>query len=450
MPKLFAMEESEKESSNELLIDKLLERNKQPDSPVSLTANLLKQREEIGKEVSEQLESDEDESSEVADDEDEDTDSGEEKDKEEESSEDESDDSKKEEKAADDKDELTSLIGSGLSDKEDDKKEETATESFSHKANLNTLFDSVRHQYDRYLISLENYNLKEQAVPVTKQPVVYVKEAILDSIKNLTTVSFKYIDNNSSFIKTIGPSILSLNERITALSLLVENEKYHFTHKLVNDKDIITKVSYKDHNDPRETSRLLLRYLDDSNAAISLVVNNSFEDMKSSFLSRDFVVEGNDLTYNKPLPGFNFIKVGMEPYINYIKTKVENFQYYKLTSVKPEDLYGLSSISVTKDKDLEYIVKTLSSLLVSITVTVDTLEAVNGHFGQFTNELKVLAYNVENDQYTNLADLGVDDKLKDFIKFKLAMEASYININMTINYITSVLSVLDICLELSE
>lgn len=475
MPKLFSLEASEKTSGNELLIDKLLERNKQPDSPVSLTADLLKQREDVAKEVNEQIKADEEEEDKPEESSEENTDNNEEPKPSEEKDEEEKEDKEtkedtppkeentskedNDESAADDKDELSSLVGSGLNDsstekskKEDPPKEkgEPATESYKPKATLANLFDPLRRQYDGYLVSLESFDLKEKAIPIEKQPIVYVKESILESIKNLTNVSFKYIENNTSFIKTISDSILKLNERITVLNALVDNEKYHFTHKLVKDKDIIANVSYKDHSDPRETARLLLKYIEDSNASVSMLMNNDFEEMKSAFLSRSFTEDGTDLIYEKPLPGFNSIKVALQPYNNYLKTKVENFQYYKLRSIKPEDLYSLSAISVTKDKDLEYIVKTLSNLLVSVTVAVDTLKGVNGNFATFTDELKVIAYNVSNDEYTNLTELGIDEKIKDFIKFKLAMEASYININMTIEYITSILSVLDVCLELSE
>lgn len=468
MHKLYSFESSDKASNNELLMDKLLEKNKQPDSPVSLTANLLKQREDVTKEVNSQLEEakkEEEEDNTEPEDNKEDETTKDNKDNKENTEEDNSEkeqpkeEDKDEDSAAEDKDSLQSLVGSGLSDneekekekpKEDSDKNKPATEHYRPKTNLNSLFDSLHRQHSSYVLSLEAYNLQDKAVPVDKQPIVYVKEAILESIKTLTSVSFKYIDNNTSFIKTISESILKLNERITVLNSLVENSKYHFTHKLVKDKDVIANVSYKDHSDPRETCRVLLRYLEDSNAAISMVMNNEFEEMKSAFLSREFTAEDNDIVYNKPLPGFNIIKVAFEPYNNYLKTKVENFQYYKLRFIRPEDLYGLPAISITKDKDLEYIVKTLSSLLVSVTVTVDTLKGVNQNFNTFTDELKVIAYNVDNDQYSNLSEIGIDQKLKDFIKFKIAMEASYININMTMDYIVSILSVLDVCLELAE
>lgn len=461
MPKLFAFEE--KASSNELLIDKLIQKSKQPDSPISLTADLLKQRQEVAKEVDEELlKQKEQEKEEPSEEEEEDgeEESGESDANDEEPEEEPKEDTgKSDESAADDEGDLKSLIGTGLNgDKDDnpktDKADKTekapATESYKPSQKLSRLFTPILHQYQKYCLSLEDYNLQDKAVAADKQAVAYVKEPVLASIKNLTTVSFKYSENITSFITTIGESILKLNERVTVLNSLVEANNYHFTHKLVSDKNILANVSYKDHSDPRETSRALLKYQQDSNTAISMMVNNSFADMKSAFLNANFVQQESELAYHKPIPGFNHVAVGLAPYTNYLKTKVEDFHYYKIKSSKAEDVYGLTAISITEDRDLEYIVKTISDLLISVTVSVDTLKGVNTNFENFTKDLKVLAYNVENDQYANMTELGIDERLQDFIKFKLALEASYININMVLDYITSILSVIDVCVELSE
>ena len=144
------------------------------------------------------------------------------------------------------------------------------------------------------------------------------------------------------------------------------------------------------------------------------------------------------------------VKVAIVPYANYLKTKIENFHYYNIKALKLEDVYELPAISITEDKDIEYIVKTLNDLIISAGVSIDTLKGITEHFNSFVNDLKVLSYDVQNDKYSNLTELGIDGKVQDFIKFKLALEASFININMSMNYISSISSVLDICLELSE
>lgn len=474
MAKLFALEEEEKSGNNELIIDKLLEKTEEKKSPMSLTADLLKQRDQVNKDVKEHIEKTEEEQEEDQksdDDQGDEGDSSEVEDKGSESEEtpqeeeEEEDSAADDTKAADDKDSLSSLVGSGLkegseekepkdSDKESDtkkEKEETATESFSvNRVTLRNIFTPIVLAHEGYKEQLSIYNLSMEALPTEKQPVVYVKEAIVESISRLTKLANSYIDNTKTSIETYTESLVKLNERLAVFSKLVEAGKHQFTHKLVKDREVLSAISLKGHSDPRETSRTLLNYLNASNKAISLAVNNGFEELRNAFTSKDFTEEGDDLVYSKQLPGFLLVKVATVPYTNYLKTKLENYQYYNLKALKLEDLYELPGISITEDKDIEYIVKTLNDLVISAGVSIDTLKGITEHFNSFVNDLKVLSYDVQNDKYENLADLGIDAKVQDFIKFKLAMEASFININMSMNYIISMSGVLDVCLELSE
>lgn len=479
MGKLFSFED-DNEVGNGLIIDKLLEKGKEKASPMSLTADLLKQRDQVNKDVEEHIEeqeedqedSDKDDSSDDSStdnsSDDSSDDSSEEEDGEDDSSEEEDKDDKKDDKedssekddldAADDKDSLSSLVGSGLKGKEEssdksekkEEKEEPATESFTVRATLGNIFSPIKLAHEGYVGELSKYNLSMEALPTEQQPVVYVKESIIESINRLTTVANNYIDNTKSGIDTYTKSLLKLNERITVFSQLVENKKHHFTHKLVKDKDLLTAVSFKGHSDPRETSRVLLKYLNESNKAISIALNNNFNELRNAFTSKDYREEGDDLTYPKQLPGFMMVKVAIVPYSTYLKTKITDFHYYNLKALKLEDIYELPAISVTEDKDIEYIVKTLNDLVISAGISIDTLKGITEHFTSFVNDLKVLSYDVQTDKYENLTELGIDAKVQDFIKFKLAMEASFININMSMNYISSMSSVLDVCLELSE
>lgn len=466
MGKLFSMED-DSSSNNELIIDKLLDKKKQPSSPMSLTADLLKQRDQVNQEVKEHIEEQDEEqeesSEETKDDQKEEKEESSEESQDEDNSDSSNDEaSDKEEESdeadvSDDKDELKSVIGSALGDKEgkedkEDKKsnEEVAEESLSRKVHLRSVFKPITLSHEQYLEQLVPYNLSLEAMAPESQPVVYVKEAIVESIARLTKVANSYIENIQSSVETYSDSLKKIHERVLVFTNLVEASKYHFTHKIVKDRDIITALSFKGHSDPRETSRALLKYINDSNKAVSLMVNNAFNDLRNAFTSKGFTVEGDDLSYEKPLPGFMLVKIGTVPYHNYLKTKLENYQYYAIKAFKVEDLYELPGISITEDRDIEYIVKTLNDLVVSTGVSIDTLKGITEHFNTFVNDLKVLSYDVQNDKYSNLAELGIDDNVQDFIKFKLAMEASLININMSMDYISSISSVLDICLELAE
>ncbi len=60
MVRLFGFEDSS-EDNNTLIIDKLLEKGKTKATPMSLTADLLKQRDQVNKDVEEHIEEQEEE-----------------------------------------------------------------------------------------------------------------------------------------------------------------------------------------------------------------------------------------------------------------------------------------------------------------------------------------------------------------------------------------------------
>lgn len=468
MAKLFALEENT-ESSNSLLIDKVLERAQQPKSPLSLTADLLKQRQDLNKEVTDKLnENPEEESSDDASGNNTDTSNDTSSEEETPPSEDpkpkddeEASDNKKEsadteeDAAAEDKDSLSSLVGSGLNEnkeesKEEDTKKETATESFKPKARLSNLFMPITKSYAQYQFSLETYNLKNKALALEEQPIVYIKESVIESLNNLIQISKNYIENNTTFTKTIADSVKNLNERITVFKGFIDAEKYHFTNKMVNDKDILANISVPEKSDLRETSRILLRYIENSTKATSLVVSNDYSMLRSSYTNSDFIEEESQYTYKEVLPGFNTIHVSLVEYQNYLKTQLQEFQYYKLKVLKTEDLFNLEAVTITEDKELVFIMTAIDKLLVSIGIYVDNLTDINTYFTKFIDDIKVIIYDIEQDKYKDLASIDIDSKVKDFIKFKLSIESYYININMMIDYLTSVMSVLNVCVELKD
>jgi hypothetical protein len=442
--KLFAMEENTS-SDNELLIDKVLERAKKPTSPMSLTADVLKQRQQLNEEISNKLaetteESPSEETKETEDTQREDEESsGDTETSPETDTEEKTDDTEGE-----NKEDITSLIGSDL------KKEEPATESKALRVTLNNIFNPIKEHHRRYVQSLSPYALESQALPIKEQPIVYVKESVTESLNNLVTLSNTYVDNNTTFISNMSTSVKSLNERITVFKQFIAVEKYHFTNKLVSDKDILSNICTVDKSDPRDTTRFMLEYIESSKKATGLVTSNSFSELTSSYLNSNFNQEDDDLVYGKVIPGFSLIKVHTPTYQNYLSTKIEDYQYYKLKVLKTEDLYNLTSIGITEDKELQFIMSNVDKLLVNVTLSVDNLHDINGFFTKFIEEVKAMIYDIEHDKYTNLAQVGIDEKVQDFIKFKLAIEAYYINVNTMIEYLTGLMSVLNVTVELKE
>lgn len=465
MGKLYALEEqSEETPKNDLLIDKVLQKAQQPKSPLSLTADLIKQRQELKKDIGDKLEKDPEDQEDQNnnnpddnnnnDDQNSDNQNQDNNDSGNSSSDNGNTNDQDDSSAAEDKDSLSNLVGSGISsddDKKEEKKEEPATESLkTHIISLKNIFKPLNKQYNTYRVSLESYCLENKAVPPTEQPVAYVKDSLIESLNNLVALAGNYITNNTNFVETNRKSITSINERITVLKAFIENTKYHFTNKLINDKDILANVSCPGKSDLRDTLKVMINYIEASTRATSLVISNEFNTLESGYSNSDFIKDGDDLKYKDTLPGFNDIRLHIEPYKNYLSTNIQNFQYYKLKVFKTEDLYNLNAISVTEDKELQYIASSLDKLLLNISLASDNLSDVNTHFAKFVDDIKAIIYDINQDKYKNLNEIDIDSKIQDFVKFKLAIETYYVNINIMIEYMTSIISIINECIELKD
>ena len=82
-------------------------------------------------------------------------------------------------------------------------------------------------------------------------------------------------------------------------------------------------------------------------------------------------------------------------------------------------------------------------------MVLDNLQMVNDQYQQFITEVKTIAYDVEKGVKTELAGLGLDDKLKDFIKFKMVTELYLNDLDNATQYLTASLSVLTKLIKLS-
>jgi hypothetical protein len=83
-------------------------------------------------------------------------------------------------------------------------------------------------------------------------------------------------------------------------------------------------------------------------------------------------------------------------------------------------------------------------------MTVDNLTLVGKRYTAFIDEVKVLIYDIQNDKYKDLSSVGIDQKVKEFIQLKLAIESYYINSHMVIDYMTGVMSTLNLVVELTN
>lgn len=485
MKKLFALEEDKGnlESGNNLLIDKVLEFSKKDASPISLTANVIKKRQELKEEIKDKLKTVDNDDEESGDDDKDNDRSGDSSNSgtndnpsgddngsgNNDSSSDNNTDNKKSDSgksnsnadsnsdAADDKESLNNLIGSGLSNDNgsnsngsDDKKEEKpAEESFKSKLNISNIFAPIHNSYNRYLVALEDFNVPDKT-PNGSQPIVYVKESVVEALNNLVGIANTYIAKNKTFIDSNSQSIKNINERLTVLKQFVDNRKYHFNNKLINDQTLLSNLAITDKSDIRETIKYLAKYIESSNKFVGFVLGNEFENMSSGLTNSEFISEQGDFAYKQMLPGFNLIRVHLDNYENYLKANIENFHYYKVRTFKTEDLYNLDAIALNEDKELDFIMTNLDKLLIDLSMSVDNFNVVNTNLNKLIDEVKVIIYDVENDKYTNLATIDIDSRVKDFIRFKIISETYYINVNLLIDFILNCVSVINSCVELKD
>ena len=474
MAKLFALEDENKKvdtEANDLLIDKVLKLADKNKDPVSLTADVIKQRQELKKDIQERLNAEpeegsnddsstDDNSSQDDNPDDEEKKEGEGESQEGQNSDDSSSNSDTNGKdkenlsaQADDKDSLSSVIGSGLSDNDnneegkDDKK--PAQESFKPRLSLARVFSPIKDSYNKYLVSMESFNVP-QRLAIEEQPIVYVKDAVLEALNNLVGIANNYIGKNKTFIDTNAGSIKNINERLTVLRQFIENRKYHFNHTLVNDQKLLSEVSVLDKSDLRETSKYLITYIENSNRFVNYVLNNEFNSIGSALANANFMKEDDDFAYKAMLPGFNIIRAHLDEYENYLKANIENFHYYQLKIFKTEHLYNLEAIGITEDKEIDFVMTNLDKMLIDLSMSVDNFNVVNSNLNKLIDEIKVFIYDVENDKHANLAELDIDSKVKDFIKFKMVSEAYYCNVGMLLNYILTVDTIINKCIDLKS
>lgn len=475
MAKLFALEDETKKvdtEANGLLIDKVLKLAEKNKDPVSLTADVIKQRQELKKDIQERLNAEPEDGGDGEDENgsndnnansDDNPDGGDQDGEKKTDGEGEgggSDDSSGSDKKgdenlsaqADDKDSLKGMIGSGLKEGsgDDDSGDKAATESFKQRPlALSKVFAPLKNTYGQYLVSLESFNVP-QRLAMEEQPIVYVKDAVLESLNNLVTIATNYIGKNKTFIESNTEAIKNVNGRLTVLRQFIENRKYHFTHALVNDQSLLSQVSVIDKSDMRDTVKALVTYIENSNKFVNFVLNNDFNTIGSALGNANFIKEDDDFAYKAMLPGFNMIRAHLDEYENYLKANIENFHFYQLKTFKTEYLYELDAISFSDDKELDFIMENLDKLLIDLSMSVDNFNVVNSNLNKLIDELKVFIYDVEQDKHANLAELDIDSKVKDFIKFKLVSEAYYANVTMLLNYILNADSIINKCIELKN
>lgn len=476
MTKLFSMESSS-DDTPELLIDKVIQRADKDKEGLRVTADLIKQRQRLKLDIDKELKKDpepkeDEEVEEVEENDDEENDDKKEEDSVESEDDKEKDDKEEEEQdsevtekdeeqdpteAAQDADKLDSMIGSGLNKKQDkkeqpdDKNKQTSQESFSVKTLLPVkLFQGLKVKQMAHSLAMEEYNLSPKSNDPKAQPVAYVKDEVVMSLKKMIDLSNRYVSKNKHLAKTCGAGILKLSESLTVYEQCHKADKLHLNLKVINDTDSIKSLLSPGSGDLKEGASVFIRYLDNSATLVAKLLENDITTIGASLTSCGYSKQDDVYAYGKTLPGFNDVRVSCVDYQDYLKTKYEDFQAYRIKSFKVQELYDVEGISIDKDSDLVSILEKLGKIVMSVGLMIDNINDLSSLYTDLIDKVKSTCYDVEEGKVEKLSQLDIDSRLKDFIRFKLASEVFSNSIEMAIEYITAFISVFSGLIELDN
>lgn len=480
MAKLFSME-SVSGDPPELLIDKVIQKADKDKEGLRVTADLIKQRQRLRLEIDKELKKDPPEVDDLTEEDSEGVDTSTEDEAEESTPEDtgapESDpqestpeNAEKPEAAnspsgeedatesAQDADNLESLVGSGLKQKEDppvaeDKQEkpQVSKESFNADSVLPVkLFEDMVNKYFQHCLAMEEYNLTPKNTDPKDQPVAYVKEEVLASLKKMINLSNRYVARNTRQVETAGKALMTLSESATVYEQCHKAGKLHLTLKVVNDEGLIKALCMPGVSDLKEGASLFLRYLDLNTTLVAKVLENDLQSLGGSLTACGYREESGVYHYTKTLPGFNDLRVSCNDYQDYLRTKYEDYQAYRVQSFKVQELYDLQGISLDKDNELVAVLERLSGIVVHTGLMADNLNDLSQQYNGLIEKVKATCYDIEQGKVDKLPDLDIDARLKDFIRFKIATELYSNAINMAIEYLTAVMSLFSGLIELDN
>lgn len=275
--------------------------------------------------------------------------------------------------------------------------------------------------------------------------VAYVKEPIIESLTGFGEISRKYTNNIERHIVNIGESLPKLQERLINFEKIKAAEKIDFSDKLFTDVSVMKNIYFRGAKSLRDTLHTLRRYLNDSASIAKVMVNTPFDDIKDVFGAKGFVDKGEVLDYKKQVPGFHYIKVSTPTYSDYLKTNPSEFKYYSVKEENPGDIYDIPGIVISDMKDVDYYVDFMKEIVLSIGTSIDLLRAINTNFKELTDKIKLLRVDVQDDQYENLSEIGIDDIVKDFILLKLTVEMITTDINVAFSFISSFIIMMEAC-----
>lgn len=455
------------ETGKESVLDQVISIDKQDkaDTPVSAVAEVIRQRDELKKQIESRIAEDssvkqdsakEGDSTQDSEDGgggddmslDEDMDMGKD-------GEDEKPDSSKDDKDSDEKNDKAKEENQKKEDeqsetdktnKENDKAKEldkTAAECLTliRKDASQDYFASVKQSHAAYLLHARRYSSIKEAdrISLEEQPIVYTKDKVLQSLKAMVSTVAIYSKTIEQIFSTIGLTLKKYTEQITYYDEYSKTDRVTFTNKLVDDKDILLGLASSSSVDIKYSLRSLYKF---NTAVVTLsktILANPVDSLPGSFQTAGFTQDdtNTDFSYSDVLPGFLSIKANAPVYENYLRTKIEQYNVYALNISKTFDYYNTSPVGLDKIDDLKTTIDYAFKLITSLAVLADNIRALDNALRVTLDTVKVKIFDVENNKIQDLSSLDLDKVIHDVIKLKLVIETSLVTVKLNNTFIVA-------------
>ena len=347
-------------------------------------------------------------------------------------------------------------------DKDEEEDEDLGLESVSSKLNSKwDFFRSMRRLSNQRKRLLQSYGIEDASDVQIDDPVadpivdgtvnvVYAQDAMVEAIQKLGDVNKRYITNTNSFIEKMNVSVPKFDERISNFEVVIAGGQLSFTNKVISDIPLLKPISFDGVSDPRKTIKRLRTFLQDTNELTTLISSSDFNDMGAAFANKGFMAGSEVYVYKSQQPGFNTIEARLPSYSGYMKTGITEYQFYSITENNTSLLFNIPGLALNDEKELGFIIKSMKEVIIDMSLSVDILRAVLNNFNSYMDELKVLRVGIEDGEFENLAELGIDDKIKDFIKMKLIVEIISVNVNIAFDYLSGLAGILDLAVKFND
>lgn len=374
-------------------------------------------------------------------------------------------DSSEEEDNKDDKDDDKEDKKDDKDDKGNDEDKDVGNESLrSTTRKLKASWDialGLREVNQRHLDRLASFgigiedanNVKlDEPTPIEDGTVnvVYAKDQIVEAVSKLSNINRKYVTHSQKYLEKMHEAVPKMDQRLNNYEVAIAGDKLELVGKLVDDVPLLKHVSYEGVSDPRKSLKRMQNYLVDTNEIASVLVKSDFNSMQDVFATKGFIVNSDELIYKKEIPGFNEVRATIPSYDSYLNSNITEFQFYSTSSENNGKLFDLAGVAVTELDEITFLVKSMKEIITELSVSIDMLDVITGEFKGFMNELNLLKVDIEEDAFEKLSEIGIDEKVQTFIKFKMVIEIVSVNTNLTFSYLTGLMSLFDSIVKFKE